>query len=195
MFACRKVAGTPILEASTTSQAKKEPNLQPPDAEVEKDVTSTQDMGDLEPLDALSHMRESLRQQLKMRKKRAAEEPFEIVTSSIDPIRTTSQRFAAKDALIVGSSGADAGNWASLVHTDVDVIAATSHKAPASGQTKDQKDRKDQKLVCLEFCQCVCLMEEPVAAGPQAHVGMCCVWPRGLSACTTFPFPLQLCLV
>jgi hypothetical protein len=174
---CSEIAGIHTIETSTVSQDHKEP----PGAEAEKHATSTQDTCGSDQVDALSDMRESLRQQLKMRKKRAAEEPLDMVLSSLEPNGVTSQHPAE---LLVARSVTDGSNGAHAMHKDVEIIAETLHRAPAAEQSKDQK------LVCLEFCQCVCLMEEPVASGSQAHThaGMCVCVQGACPPAPRFPF-------
>lgn len=173
--------GVDIVERSKASEGKELPHP-------EKDESSAQDAGGLEQLAALSHIRDSIRQQLKMRKQRAAE-PFDLATSSVEPIAVTSQHTAADapaDPLAFDTSAKDTCNGAPAtrmeVSPDVEVHPGLSHRVLAA------QGLKDRKLVCLEFCQCVCLTEEP--AGSQAHTrtGMP-VCACGLSTCSTSPFP------
>lgn len=134
----------------------------------------------LEPPSALSDMRESLLQQLKKRKQRAAEEPLDLAKGSPEAIAFTGQRKAAdavapvdvltSDALVRDTGDRSTVAWKAVGGSAEDeVFHRVSQRSP---QAQCSKDEKDTKLVCLEFCQCVCLSEEPVVSHTHIDIGV-----------------------
>ena len=153
----------------------------------------------LEPPSALSDMRESLLQQLKKRKQRAAEEPLDLAKGSPEAIAFTGQRKAAdalapvdvlnSDALVRDTGDRPTVAWKAVGGSAEDEVF---HRvSQRSLEAQGSKDEKDRKLVCLEFCQCVCLSEEPVVSHTHTATGMP-VCGGGLSNISASPFSLFL---
>ena len=171
-------------------KSKPSKRTEAPAAHSEQESASAQATSGLG-LAALSHIRDSLRQQLKMRKQRAADEPFDLATGSPEAIEFPGQRTALVEMSAPDTSARSAGDGSRATRREVALSPEEEAPHHVSHRFRAAQGLKDEKLVCLEFCQCVCLSEEPVVSHTHTATGMP-VCGGGLSNISASPFSLFL---